>query len=310
MASDLFAWGGKDYLICTDYHSNFFEVDVLNETTSGAVIAKLKNHFARYGIPETLVSDNGPQYSSTSFSAFIKEWKIHHELISPGNSQANGAAEVAVKIAKRLMRKCQASNQDFFLGLLNLRNTPTEGLETSPAQRLINRRTKTLVPSIISRLKWENVNSKKEASSKEHNRTKENSQGKTYAHLRTGDNVRIQPLVPGNREWKEATVTKQLTNRSYEVETDRGQRYRRNRRHLRSTEKSIHTQPSQQRCIGELTIRQTNSKPPDNDKHVTQELHSPVPCVHPSVPVTTRSGRRIVPPSRYQDDVHGGVKDM
>jgi len=165
VTSDLFAWGGKDYLICTEYHSNFFEVDVLRETTSDAVIAKLKNHFARYGIPETLVSNNGPQYSSTSFSAFVKEWNIHHELTSPGNSQANGAAEVAVKIAKRLMRKCQASNQDFFLGLLNLRNTPTEGLETSPAQRLINRRTKTLVPSIISRLKYENANSGKEAKS-------------------------------------------------------------------------------------------------------------------------------------------------
>ena len=208
------------------------------------------------------------------------------------------------------MRKCQASNQDFFLGLLNLRNTPTEGLDASPAQRLINRRTKTLVPSIISRLKYENVNSEKEASSKERNRTKENSQGKAYHHLCTGDNVRIQPLVPGNREWKEATVTKQLTNRSYEVETDRGQRYRHNRRHLRSTERSIHTQPSQQRCIGELTIRQTNSKTPDNGKHITKELHSPVPCVPPSVPVTTtRSGRRIVPPSRYKDDVYVGAKD-
>ena len=42
VASDLLAWGGNDYLICTDCHCNFFEVDVLSETTSGATIAKLK----------------------------------------------------------------------------------------------------------------------------------------------------------------------------------------------------------------------------------------------------------------------------
>ena len=72
MASDLFAWGGNDYSICTDYYSSFFEIDVLGETTSGEVIAKLKNSCARYGIPGTRVSDNGSQYSSTSFRAFLK----------------------------------------------------------------------------------------------------------------------------------------------------------------------------------------------------------------------------------------------
>ncbi|KAJ8018052.1 hypothetical protein HOLleu_44170 [Holothuria leucospilota] len=63
-------------------------------------------------------------------------------MSSPGNSQSNGAAEAAVKIAKRLFQKCHASSQDPYIGLLNQRNTLTEGVTTSPAQRTMDRRTK------------------------------------------------------------------------------------------------------------------------------------------------------------------------
>ena len=113
---------------------------------------KLKLHFARHGIPDVLTSDNGPQFYSELFRKFSKTWNFHHYLISPGNSKANGAAEAAVKTAKRLMLKCLESEQDIHLGLLNLRNTPQEGLTTSPAQRLFGRRTKTLLPTEHERL--------------------------------------------------------------------------------------------------------------------------------------------------------------
>ena len=63
IGTDLFAKDGKDYLITVDYYSNFWEVDWLQSTDAATVINKLKNHFARHGIPDTIVSDNGPQYS-------------------------------------------------------------------------------------------------------------------------------------------------------------------------------------------------------------------------------------------------------
>jgi len=170
VASDLFAWAGNDYLTCTDYHSNFFEVDQLTNTTSETIIAKLKNHFARYGSPNTLVTNNGPQYSLGQFKEFVNTWKIVHETSSPGNSQANGAAEAAVKVAKRLLRKCQASGEDMFIGLLNLRNTPTEGLESSPSQRLLGRRTRTLLLTTEARLKSDYINAERDAELKERKR--------------------------------------------------------------------------------------------------------------------------------------------
>ena len=135
-----------------DYCSQFFEVDYLPDPTSRQVIHKLKHHFARYGICDTLVTDNGSQFASDAFRTFTKSWAFNHETSSPGNSKANGAAEAAVKVAKRIMKKSKDSNEDAYLGFLNHRNTPTEGLKSSPAQRLMGRRTKTMTPTTSSKL--------------------------------------------------------------------------------------------------------------------------------------------------------------
>ena len=61
---DLFDFHQRTYLVTVDYYSNIFEVDYLQGTTSRDVIHKVKAHFARYGIPDTVMSDNGPQFSS------------------------------------------------------------------------------------------------------------------------------------------------------------------------------------------------------------------------------------------------------
>ena len=61
IGTDLFTIKSRNYLVTVDYFSNFIEVDYLVETTSDAVINKLKHHFARYGIPDVVISDNGPQ---------------------------------------------------------------------------------------------------------------------------------------------------------------------------------------------------------------------------------------------------------
>ena len=47
----------------------------------------------------------------------------------------------------RLFTKCRAAGISEFQGLLDWRNTPSEGMDTSPAQRLMGRRCKTLLPT-------------------------------------------------------------------------------------------------------------------------------------------------------------------
>ena len=70
---DLFKFADRDYLCTVDYMSNFWEVDHLQNTEAKTVITKLKHHFARHGIPDQVVTDNGPQFSSRDFSTFAKK---------------------------------------------------------------------------------------------------------------------------------------------------------------------------------------------------------------------------------------------
>ena len=124
VAADLFELEGKSYLVTSDYFSDFFELDHLRSTASLSVIRKLKAHFTRNGIPEQLVTDNGPQFSSR----FSKEWDFDHRTSSPRHSQSNGKAESAVKEAKKILLKCEKAGSDAFLALLDHRNTPPAGI--------------------------------------------------------------------------------------------------------------------------------------------------------------------------------------
>lgn len=99
IATDLFSYKGKEFLITVNYNSDFWEIDQLASTIAITVITKLKNHFARYGCPATVVSDNGPQLPSRELAHFSKTWEFKHRAISPGNSKSNGKVEAAVKTA-------------------------------------------------------------------------------------------------------------------------------------------------------------------------------------------------------------------
>ena len=146
----IFELKNKSYLITVDYYSNFWEVDKLPDTKARTVILKLKNHFTRYGYPEKVVSDNGPQFSCNEFATFARTWEFEHCTISHENSKANGKVESAVKTAKRLLRKALEAGTDPYLAILDYRNTPTQGIGSSPAQRLMVGERRPYLPQRIS----------------------------------------------------------------------------------------------------------------------------------------------------------------
>ncbi|CAB4014868.1 Retrovirus-related Pol poly from transposon, partial, partial [Paramuricea clavata] len=105
VSTDLFTLGNTDYVIVVDSYSDFLEVGKLKGTTSSAIIEFLKEQFSGHGIPDVLVSDNGPQYTSREFTDFTTEWEIKHVTSSPYHAGSNGKSESVVKIAKNLFKK-------------------------------------------------------------------------------------------------------------------------------------------------------------------------------------------------------------
>lgn len=93
VATDLFEFQSKHYVLLVDYYSKFVEVDELRDLSSSAVVEALKAQFCRHGIPEVCRSDNGPQYSSSHFKEFCHNYGITHVTSSPHYPRSNGEAE-------------------------------------------------------------------------------------------------------------------------------------------------------------------------------------------------------------------------
>ena len=127
-------------------------------------------------------------------------------------------------------------NED--LALLDFRNTPSQGMDSSPVQRLMNRRTKTLLPTTSQLLVPKSSNTELDRDKLRLKQEKQahryNKSAKDLPVLSEGDVVRMQPFILGKKEWQKAIVTSRLDERSYNVETPNGT-YRRNRVHLRRT---------------------------------------------------------------------------
>nr|XP_039261331.1 uncharacterized protein K02A2.6-like [Styela clava] len=147
IATDLFELKGSKYLLPVDYFSRWIEIALLQDTTSLTVINHLKSIFAKYGIPEVIISDNGPQYAPGEFSKFAEEYGFCHITSSPRYAHCNGEAERAVHTIKNLLKR----TKDPYMALLNYRSTALKN-GYSPSELLMGRKLRTKLPVYSSEL--------------------------------------------------------------------------------------------------------------------------------------------------------------
>ena len=278
VATDLFYLKGKPFVLVVDYFSRYFEIAPLRNETSEDVVEHMKSIFARHGIPETVISDNGPQYSASSFSKFSEEWGFTHLTSSPRYPQSNGEAERAVQTVKNLLKK----SGDPYLAMLSYRATPLHN-GISPAQLLMGRKLRTTLPVTPEKLQpsWPDL---ADLQTKEAAYKKQQSQSFNNYH-RARD---LPELLPGDKVWLTGqrkpgmVIRKSDEPRSYIVKTETSPGgIRRNRRHLVANPND------------------TSSYTPSNDGNQQRNLDEETLAPEESSSyTTTRSGRVVVPPKR------------
>ena len=229
IASDFFYLDGKQYILAIDYFSRDIEVHPVTRANTAETIEFLKSVYARHGIADVLISDNGPQYDSEEFSCFSDSWGFEHVTSSPQYPQANGEAERAVQTIKGLMKKCD----DFYLSLLMYRNANLHN-GFSPAQLSMGRRLKTRVPclpeSLLPQIPDMDLVRKREKDYREQSKFNYDRRHRVVApeHLSPGDTVWIPDRA------KEGTVLRRHeAPRSLIIKTSNGAVLRRNQQMTR-----------------------------------------------------------------------------
>jgi transposase InsO family protein len=266
IATDLFMFNGTDYLLVVDYFSRYPEIIKLSSTNSLSIITGLKSIFSRHGIPETVMSDNGPQYTSKEFKEFAKCYNFTHITSSPHYPQSNGQAERTVRTVKRLLQL----SKDPYMALLHYRSTPFPWCNLSPAELLMGRNIRTTLPRVKDQLipEWKYIHEFRIC-----NRQYKELQKK---HYDSRHRVRELPPIPdGSSVWIKTNdqkipgivSTPTEAPRSYVVENSGGQ-LRRNRRHLtvipENEPTSVDNTPLHERSPIKTRLRtNTNLKPPD-----------------------------------------------
>ena len=286
VGSDLFELQNGHFLVCVDYYSDFIEV--------------------------------GPPYNSKEFAEFSKEYKFEHKTSSPRYPQSNGKAENAVKIAKNILQRANYARSDPNLALLAYRNTPTEGVGSSPAQRLFGRRRRTLLPTSDMLLKPKTVRHMQKKLEGRKNREKfyYDRGAKDLKELRPGDVVRIK-IQDKDKEWVKAKVAEKVNPRSYKARTEDGMSYRRNRRHVMETKQKFNDKLNEyptskkdtgsKNTINERKSSQFSKNTANNENTVNNENANTTTVAaeqhinneNPKV-ITTRSGRTVRRPQYYQ----------
>ena len=146
-----FCQKGNDYfLVVIDSHSKWIEVKHMSSTTTERTIDEFRLIHATHGLPEEVVSDNGPQFTSTEFAEFMRENGIKHTLVPPYHPQSNGAAERSVRVVKdALVKQVLEGKKGISMKhrlanfLFRYRTTPHSTTGVTPAELMVKRRLRT-----------------------------------------------------------------------------------------------------------------------------------------------------------------------
>lgn len=262
---------GFHFLIIIDSFSKWVEVFKTKTPNSHFVITKLREIFCRLGLVDTLVSDNGAQFTSEEFKVFLTKNRIKHKLTAPGQPATNGQAEIFVKMLKKSLKANLSENASIEIDtilhrfLADYRSTQHCTTGETPFKIMFGREMKTRFSLVKPPLVQSRIIEKQEKSI-------ENHRGNREKEFLKGQSVYIRDYAnPNKTSWMQAQVQKKIGPRTYGCVISRTKRYI--RRHLDqiregssdigssnvSTDVSVHSSPESKESSVYLSDGETST---------------------------------------------------
>ncbi|XP_003740078.1 uncharacterized protein K02A2.6-like [Galendromus occidentalis] len=129
---------GNSFIVVVDAFSKYVDAAFLKPSTSYELVKYLHVVFRLFGTPETIVTDNGPQFVSAEFAELCSSFNIIHLRSSPYHPQSNGQAEKMVGTLKRSLEFPDEASLDKAVAAYNY--TPNQVLDgKTPAEIFFGR---------------------------------------------------------------------------------------------------------------------------------------------------------------------------
>jgi len=223
---------GHMFLVIVDAHAKWPAVFIMTSTTVAKPVEAFRQVFAAYGLPEQLVSDNGPQFTSEEFAIFLKQNGVKHVRCAPYHPASNGLAERFVQSLKTALKASKGDGRTLphrlHSFLLTYRSSPHATTGVSPASLFLQRSIRTafdlLKPSPEATVldKQSNQKSAHDSCARERN-------------WFIGQSVMAKNLRPGP-DWIPAVIVERLGPLSFLVEMTDHQLWRRHMDQLKETD--------------------------------------------------------------------------
>ncbi|CAF3948225.1 unnamed protein product [Rotaria sp. Silwood2] len=254
---------GNYFLVVVDAHSKWLEVIMMNNISSMETIKTLTTLFARYGLCEEIVSDNGTQFTSEEFAEFCARHGIRHIRTTPGHPQSNGQAERYVDTIKSALKKSIHNggkvSENLQKFLFHYRSTPHSTTNVTPAELFLKRQLRTVLDLIRPNAS--------EAYEKNRRRYQINFDRKTKKRFfKQGENVLVRDFrgSQNGTKWTSGTLIYQSGSRIWNVKVGT-QIWRRHEnqilnRHWSSDEDVIATSPVESQPSQEIKLSNSQNQ--------------------------------------------------
>ena len=181
--------------------------------TGKAIAHLMQSIFSKYGWPNTLVTENGPCYTSKEFQILMQSMSVNHLTSSPHYQQSTGLVEKFVGIIKNLFYKAKEEGQSPYTALMVYRNTPLNNTLQSLMQILQGRQGHTDLPLSHAAKVQMGINHAPQSTA-ETLCVKDKLLSSSTHDIPIGQNVMYRE--PNDKRWYPATVIQQLPEkRSY-----------------------------------------------------------------------------------------------